>query len=191
MAAMCIVLFDGFMALYVLHATRDLQFAASQIALVNALGATGALVGAIAVHHANRWIGKSRAIVLGFAATGTGFLLYAGAPAGAWAVPLAGAAMFLVEGGMTAYTINYLAMRQQVTPDAMLGRMTTTMRFLSVSGAPLGSAVVGQVAGTYGLVPVLVALGLAALTAAAWSHRLLTHSADGLQRGGSSKIAAT
>ncbi len=190
MAAMCIVLFDGFMALYVLHATRDLQFAASQIALVNALGATGALIGAVAVHRANRRIGRHAAIVLGFAATGAGFLLYALVPAGGWAVPLAGAAMFLVEGGMTAYTVNYLAMRQEVTPDAMLGRMTTTMRFLSVSGAPLGSAVIGQVAGAFGLVPVIVGLGVAALIAAAWSHQLLARSTSGLRPGGSSKIAA-
>ena len=181
MAAMCIVLFDGFMALYVLHATRDLQFAAGQIAMVNALGATGALVGAVIVHSANRRIGKSGAIVLGFAATGTGFLLYALVPAGTWAVPLAGAAMFLVEGGMTAYTVNYLAMRQEVTPDAMLGRMTTTMRFLSVSGAPVGSAVIGQAAGTFGLVPMIVVLGLAALAAAAWSHRRLVRSGGELR----------
>lgn len=174
MAAMCIILFDGFMALYVLHATRDLGLAAGQIALVNALGAVGALAGAVAVHRANRRFGKVVAIVLGFGATGVGFLLYALAPAGVWAVPLAGAAMFLVEGGMTAYAVNYLAMRQQVTPDAMLGRMTTTMRFLSVSGAPVGSTVVGYAAGKIGLTPMIVALGVMALAAAAWSRRMVT-----------------
>lgn len=174
MAAMCIVLFDGFMALYVLHASRDLKLAADQIALVNTCGAAGALLGAVAVHRMNRRIGKVDAVVLGFAATGAGFLLYALTPAGGWAVPLAGGAMFLVEGGMTAYSVNYLAMRQEVTPDPMLGRMTTTMRFLSVSGAPVGSAVIGQCADTFGLVPVIVGLGTAALLAAAWSRRLLT-----------------
>jgi MFS family permease len=173
MAAMCIVLFDGFMALYVLHATHDLRLAASQVALVNALGATGALAGAVAVHAINRRIGKPAAIACGFATTGAGFLLYAIVPAGTLAVLMAGAAMFLVEAGMTAYTVNYLAMRQEVTPDAMLGRMTTTMRFLSVSGAPLGSVVIGQAAGAFGLVPMIVVLGLAALVAAARSHRML------------------
>jgi Na+/melibiose symporter-like transporter len=173
MAAMCIILFDGFMALYVLHATRDLGLAAGQIALVNALGAVGALAGAVAVHGANRRFGKAVAIVLGFGATGAGFLLYALAPPGDWAVPLAGAAMFLVEGGMTAYTVNYLAMRQQVTPDAMLGRMTTTMRFLSVSGAPVGSTVIGYAAGAIGLTSMIAILGVMALMAAAWSRRLV------------------
>ena len=183
MAAMCIVLFDGFMALYVLHATHDLRLTASQVALVNALGAGGALAGAVAVHAINRRIGKPAAIALGFAATGAGFLLYAVVPAGTLAVAMAGAAMFLVEAGMTAYTVNYLAMRQEVTPDAMLGRMTTTMRFLSVSGAPLGSAIIGQAATAIGLVPMIVGLGLSALIAATWSHRFLLRPAAICQQG--------
>lgn len=173
MAAMCIVLFDGFMALYVLHATRDLGLEAGQIALVNMWGAIGALCGAVIVQRANRRIGRIAAIIAGFSATGFGFLLYAVVPPGGWAVPLAGVAMFLVEGGMTAYTVNYLSMRQEVTPDAMLGRMTTTLRFISVSGAPVGSIVIGHVAGMIGLEPVIIALGVTALAAAFWSRRLL------------------
>lgn len=173
MAAMCIVLFDGFMALYVLHATRDLGLDAGQIALINMFGAIGALGGAVIVHRANRSIGRIAAIVAGFSASGLGFLLYAVVPAGNWAVPLAGMAMFLVEGGMTAYTVNYLAMRQEVTPDAMLGRMTTTLRFISVSGAPVGSIAIGHAAGVFGLEPVIIALGITALIAAFWSHRRL------------------
>jgi len=183
MAAMCIVLLDGFMALYVLHATRDLGLGAKEIAVVNMVGAAGALFGALIVHVLNRRIGKSDAIVVGFGAAGTGFLVYALVPTGTWAVAVAGAAMFLVESGMTAYTVNYLAMRQEATPDAMLGRMTTTMRFLSVSGAPIGSAVIGQLAGRFGMVPILVTLGIAALLAALWSRRLLANqSATGVPR---------
>ncbi len=168
MAAMFIILFDGFMALYVLHATRDLTLTASQVAWVNTLGAIGALFGALLVHRANRVIGQGYALVAGLISAGAGFLLYAMVPAGAWAVWLAGCAMLLVEGGMTAYTVNYLAMRQAVTPDAMLGRMITTMRCISVSGAPLGSLLVGQAAGSVGLVPVIISLGVATLLVALW-----------------------
>ena len=55
----------------------------------------------------------------------------------------------------------------------MLGRMTTTMRFLSVSGAPLGSTLIGHLAGRVGLTSMVVALGALALAAAAWSWRRL------------------
>jgi MFS family permease len=159
MAALCILLFDSFMALYVLHATRNLGFTPHQIALVNTLAALGALSGAISVHALNRRVGKPTAILAGFTATSVGFVAFALVPQGAWSLALAGAAMFLVDGGMTSYTINYLAMRQVVTPDELLGRMTTTMRFLTVSSAPLGSALAGYCADRFGLVPVLAAIG--------------------------------
>ena len=176
MAAMCIVLFDGFMALYVLHATRDLGLSASEIAWINTLGATGALAGAMAVRQANRCLGRVGAIAGGFAATGVGFLSFALVPAGPSAVLLAGGAMFLVEAGMTAYAVNYLAMRQEVTPDALLGRMTTTMRFLSVSGASIGSVAIGQAAAAYGVTPMMLLLGLLAIIAATWSRSMVARA---------------
>ena len=165
MAAMFILLFHGFMALYVLHATRELHFTPSQLALVNTFAALGALLGATSVHGLNRRIGKHAVIVLGLAFTALGILAFSQVPQGTWAVTLAGAAMLLVEAGATAYTVNYLAMRQMVTPDAMLGRMTTTMRFLSVSAAPIGSVLSGYCADRFGIAPVLESLGLGAIAA--------------------------
>lgn len=173
MAAMFIFLVDGFMALYVLHATRGLHLTASQLAVVNALGALGALAGATSVHRLNRRIGKHAVIVLGLAVTALGFIAYSQVSQGSWAVALAGSAMFLVEAGATAYTVNYLAMRQMVTPDAMLGRMTTTMRFLSVSAAPIGSALSGYCADRFGISPVLACLGLGGLAAALLSRWMI------------------
>ena len=173
MAAMFIFLVDGFMALYVLYATRGLHLTASQLAVVNAIGALGALAGATSVHRLNRQLGKHAVIVFGLALTALGFIAYSQVPQGAWAVILAGAAMFLVEAGATAYTVNYLAMRQMVTPDAMLGRMTTTMRFLSVSAAPLGSALSGYCADRFGISLVLACLGFGGLAAALLSRWMI------------------
>jgi MFS family permease len=173
MAAMCILLFDAFMTLYVLHATRDLDLTPHQLAMVNTLAALGALTGAMTVHAMNRRIGKPAAIVFAFACTAIGFLSYALVPSGPWALTLAGGAMFLVDAGMTSYTINYLAMRQMVTPDPMLGRMTATMRFLTVSAAPLGSALAGYCADRFGLVVVLASLGALGILAAGLSRWLV------------------
>jgi MFS family permease len=181
MAAMCILLFDAFMALYVLRATRDLGLGAQQLAMVNALAALGALTGAVSVHAVNRRVGKPTAIVLAFLATALGFLAYALVAPGAWAVTLAGAAMFLVDAGMTSYTINYLAMRQVVTPDAMLGRMTATMRFLTVSAAPLGSAFAGYCAERFGLAVVIAGIGLLGILAAGLSRWMVNSAVLKLQ----------
>ena len=54
--------------------------------------------------------------------------------------------MLVFDFGAILYGINYLALRQAITPDRLLGRMTATMRFLTVAAAPLGSLVGGALA---------------------------------------------
>ena len=77
------------------------------------------------------------------------------------------------EGRSIIYAINYLALRQAITPDRLLGRMTATMRFVTVASAPVGALVGGALAtviGVRGTLLVVGVLGLA-LTGAAvlWS----------------------
>ena len=58
-----------------------------------------------------------------------------------WFATLAlGCAMLVFDFGAVLYGINYLSLRQAITPDRLLGRMTATMRFLTVAAAPLGLA---------------------------------------------------
>jgi len=176
MAFMTLFLFDGFMALYVLHATRNLHLTPSELAVVNTLAALGALAGATSVNRLNRRSGKHVVITLGLGVTAVGFLAYSQVPPGSSAVVLAGAAMFLVNGGLTAYTINYLAMRQIITPDTMLGRMTSTMRFLSVSAAPIGSSLSGYCADRFGIATVVLAQGVALVAASFLARSLIARA---------------
>ena len=57
----------------------------------------------------------------------------------------------------------YLALRQAITPDRLLGRMTATMRFLTVAAAPLGSLAGGALATAIGLRATLLTIGVLAL----------------------------
>ena len=59
--------------------------------------------------------------------------------------------MLLFDFGAVLCGINYLSLRQAITPDRLLGRMTATMRFLAVAAAPLGSLVGGALATAIGL----------------------------------------
>ena len=69
-----------------------------------------------------------------------------------WVATLAlGAAMFVFDFGAVLYGINYLALRQAITPDRLMGRMTATMRFCTVAAAPLGSLAGGALATGIGL----------------------------------------
>ena len=59
--------------------------------------------------------------------------------------------MLVFDFGGVLYGINYLSLRQAITPDRLLGRMTATMRFLTVAAAPLGSLAGGALATVIGL----------------------------------------
>src|SRR5437868_4349873 len=111
------------------------------------------------------------------------FGLVSGPP---WAATLAlGIAMLVFDFGAVLYGINYLALRQAITPDRLLGRMTATMRFCTVAAAPLGSLIGGTLATGIGLRPTLLvvgALGLALaigamMTSPFRSHRTLPAAA--------------
>jgi hypothetical protein len=90
-------------------------------------------------------------------------------------------AMLVFDFGGVLYGINYLSLRQAITPDRLLGRMTATMRFLTVAMAPLGSLVGGALATGVGLRGTLLTVGVLGLVLSAaavlWSpvraHRRL------------------
>ncbi len=86
--------------------------------------------------------------------------------------------MLVFDFGAILYGINYLALRQAITPDRLLGRMTATMRFLTVASAPLGSLVGGALATGIGLRGTLLtvgALGLALAGAAVFGSPVREH----------------
>ena len=72
-------------------------------------------------------------------------------------------------GGVLIF-INFLAMRQAVTPALLLGRMTATMRWLILLPAMPGALLGGWIGEHFGLVQTLGAAGAMSLllTALAW-----------------------
>ena len=99
------------------------------------------------------------------------FGLVSGSPG--FATLALGLAMLVFDFGAVLYAINYLSLRQAITPDRLLGRMTATMRFLTVAAAPAGSLAGGALATAVGLRATLLTVGVLGLvlTAAAvfWS----------------------
>jgi MFS family permease len=61
------------------------------------------------------------------------------------------------------FFINYLSLRQGLTPDHLLGRVTATMICLTVSTAPLGGLLGGWVADHLGLRVAMLMAGVGAL----------------------------
>jgi len=89
-----------------------------------------------------RWLGPGRALVLGVAICSSGWLVLALAPAGTLGVAAFAIMLTCYGTGATLIFINFLALRQSVTPAPILGRMTSTMRWLillpGVPGALIG-----------------------------------------------------
>jgi MFS family permease len=94
-------------------------------------------------HRVVKRLGPGPTMVLGLAISGAGWLLLAIAPKNSFGV-VAYATMLLLYGvGAIFIFINFLSLRQSVTPAPMLGRMTSTMRWLILLPAGPGALIGG------------------------------------------------
>lgn len=155
----------------ILFATRTLGLSEQAIGLCYAGMGVGTIVGSLLGHRLSHRFGPGPCLVLGYAVTGTGWGLLALAPEGFWGVVAFGFMLMSFSAGAIFIFINFLALRQSVTPEAMLGRMTSTMRWLSLLAAGPG-ALLGGWLGEH--VSLRASLSLAAASAlvlawAAWS----------------------
>jgi MFS family permease len=108
--------------------------------------------------------------VLGFAVCGVGWSLLALAPANAFGIAAFALMLMLFSTGAVLVFINFLALRQAVTPEPLLGRMTSTMRWLILIPAGPGALLGGWLGEHVGLRWALGFAGASALLLAllAW-----------------------
>ena len=145
------LLFYGYMALYVLFATRVLGMSAGMMGTAQMLGGVGVLASSVLLKPLTRRFGAGGTVVIGLCASSIGFMLMPAIPRDLLGSSNASAAayaivVFWLDCGATLFFLPYLALRQRVTPDAFLGRMTSTMRFMTVAMAPVGAAGAGLLA---------------------------------------------
>src|SRR5580658_5909103 len=147
----------------ILFATRQLGLTARGVGFSYvALGA--GTIGASALgYRLARRIGPGPVLVLGFGICGAGWLLLANAPANVYGVAAFALMLFMYGIGAVFIFINFLALRQSVTPGRMLGRMTSTMRWLILLPAGPGALLGGWIGAHYGLRTTLAFAGSTAL----------------------------
>jgi MFS family permease len=143
----------------ILVATRTLGLSAQTVGLCYMGMGVGTIAGSVWGRRISQRIGPGPCLVLGYAVTGVAWLLPAVAPANALGVAAFAAMMALFTMGAVFIFINFLALRQAVTPAPLLGRMTSTMRWLTLLVAPAGSLLGGWLGEHLGL---RAALGFAA-----------------------------
>ena len=166
---------NAVLGVQILHATRGLGLGEQAIGLCYAGLGLGSLLASVLGNRLSQRVGPGPAIVIGFTACGLGWLLPALMPAGVGGV-IAFAAMLMLSGvGGVLVFINFLALRQAVTPEPLLGRMTSTMRWLILLPAGPGALLGGWIGEHAGLPAALGAAGVTALllAAAAWRSRVM------------------
>jgi MFS family permease len=159
----------------ILHATRGLGLGEQAIGLCYAGLGLGTLLASLLGNRLSQRFGPGPTIVIGIAACGVGWVLPWLVPAGSGGV-LAFAAMLMLTGvGGVLVFINFLALRQAVTPATMLGRMTSTMRWLILLPAGPGAMLGGWIGEHFGLPTALGAAGVSALVLGglAWRSGLI------------------
>ncbi|HEY6513532.1 MAG TPA: MFS transporter [Burkholderiaceae bacterium] len=162
------------MVVNILFATRELGLTEQQIgACFVALGAGTVLASALG-NRLSRRIGPGPSLPLAIAVCGAGWLLLAVAPANQWGVAAFAFMLFTFGIGAVLIFINFLAMRQAVTPEPLLGRMTSTMRWLILLPAGPGALIGGWLGEHVSLRAALAFAGVGGLLLAALAAWLST-----------------
>ncbi|MHC3469756.1 MFS transporter [Streptomyces sp. 7R007] len=153
----------GLNDLVIYHVKHDLGHDDRTVGTVMGLGALGTITGALLVARIRRRLGFGRAWTGAVALCG---LAFAGL---GWArgVPEVAAlsAVFLACGSI-AGTCS-MSLRQEVTPEPLLGRVTSAFWTLHYSAAPIGAAVLTWAAERNGTAPIALAAGSACVAIAA------------------------
>lgn len=159
----------------ILFATRVLGLNESQVGLCYVGLGVGTVLASTLGSRVSRRVGPGPCLVIGAAVCGLGWGALALAPANAWGVAVFAAMLVCFGIGAVLIFINFLALRQAVTPAPLLGRMTSTMRWLILIPAGPGALIGGWLGEHVGLRAALGFAGASALllAAVAWRHPVI------------------
>lgn len=159
----------------ILFATRVLGLTEQQVGLSYMGMGLGTIAASVLGDRISRRVGPGPCLLAGFAVCGTGWLMLALSPANAWGIAAFALMLLLFSAGAVLVFINFLAMRQAVTPEPLLGRMTSAMRWLTLLAAGPGALLGGWLGERLGLRAALGFAGGTALLVAvlAWRYSLI------------------
>jgi predicted MFS family arabinose efflux permease len=147
------------MVVQILFATRTLGLSEQAVGLCYMGMGLGTIAGSVLGRRVSYRIGPGPCLVVGYGICGAGWLLTALAPANAWGVAAFALMLITFTMGAVFIFINFLALRQAVTPTPLLGRMTSTMRWLTLLAASPGALLGGWLGEHVGLRAALLFAG--------------------------------
>ena len=155
------------MVVTILFATQVLGLSEQQIGLCFVALGVGTVLASLSGHAISRRIGPGPSLPLAIGVCALGWLALAVAPANRWGIAAFAFMLFAFGVGAVLIFVNFLALRQAVTPEPLLGRMTSTMRWLILIPAGPGALIGGWLGEHVGLRAALAFAGTGALVLAA------------------------
>ncbi|HKO68832.1 MAG TPA: MFS transporter [Burkholderiaceae bacterium] len=155
----------------ILFATRTLGLSEGAVGLCFIGLGIGTIAASTVGNRISRRLGPGPTLVLGTAVCGGGWLLGSVAPPSPIGVAMFSVMLMMFGVGAVLIFITFLAMRQAVTPAPLLGRMTSTMRWLILLPAGPGALLGGWLGEHVGLRSSLMFAGGAAVSLAAIAWR--------------------
>jgi MFS family permease len=167
--------YNAALVVQILFATRILGLNAQAVGLSYTGMGLGTIIASLAGNRISRRLGPGPCLVLGIAICGLGWAALALAPVGAVGEAVFALMLVCFSSGSVLIFINFLALRQAVTPEPLLGRMTSTMRWLILIPSGPGALLGGWLGEHWGLRAALAFAGIASLllAALAWRHPVI------------------
>ncbi|MGG4662596.1 MFS transporter [Providencia vermicola] len=132
------------------YAVTVLQFSAQQIGIAISVYGIGMIIGALAIRYLSLQFSYGTLVIFGpvCGLLGSATLLFT-----VWnsSFYLVFFAYFLFGAGPIIWTISTVSLRQAVTPNLLIGRVSALMLTTSFGARPLGSAIAAIIAALYGV----------------------------------------
>lgn len=137
--------------MFLLYGTRDLGYSPATLGVILAVASVGGLVGAgISRRIVRRFpVGKVYLVAQTALLLGPTLIVLAGGPEPIM-IGLFAASFFITYLGLGVAGVIIVALRQSVTPESMMGRMTAVFRTLLFGGGALGGLSAGLLTGALG-----------------------------------------
>jgi MFS family permease len=151
------LLYTAQMAIFVLYATSDtygLGLSDAGVGLLFSAIAVGGFLGSFLGAPVERWLGRSRSLILARALGGIS-LLVPGLTRNVAIVAASG----LLSCSATIWNVITVSLRQRIIPDHLLGRVNSAYRLLGWGSMPIGAGLGGLVAEWVGVRTVFLLTG--------------------------------
>lgn len=159
---------SAIVAVYVLYATRTLHLAPAVIGIIFAAGGVAAIPGALLASWVAARVGVGPAIVGGWFVE-MGALLLIPLAAGPAVIPILVASKLIAGASGTVANIHQWSLRQVVTPDHLLGRVTASHRFIVYGIQAVGGLLGGGLATMLGLRAAIAVCAVGATLGPLWA----------------------